>query len=131
MPMDERGFLYVVPTDKAFHDAAVAVLAAIERRGWSVFGTYDVHERLAAKGFKQAPIKIIEFCNAKHANELLSQNRLVSACMPCRINVLQESDGVRLVAMRPNVMGQFFQNLDAKTADAVEQDIRQIVDDAK
>ncbi len=129
--MDENDFLYVVRTDKGFADAAVAVLAAIEKKGWSVFGTYDVHERLAAKGFRQAPIKIIEFCNAKAANAMLSQNRLVSACMPCRINVLQEEDGVRLVAMRPSAMAQFFQGLDAQAAQTVENDIRQIVDDAK
>lgn len=129
--MNEKDFLYVVRTDKSFNDAAVAVLAAIERKGWSVFGTYDVHERLAAKGFTQAPLKIIEFCNAKAADALLSQNRLVSACMPCRINVLQEEDGVRLVAMRPSAMADFFSGLDSKVAQAVEDDIRQIVDEAR
>ncbi|MBI2444875.1 DUF302 domain-containing protein [Candidatus Micrarchaeota archaeon] len=129
--MDERDFLYVVTTDKAFDDAVVSVLQAIEKKGWTVFGIYDVRERLAAKGFKQQPLKIIEFCNAKAAHAMLSQNRLVSACMPCRINVLQEIDGVHLVAMRPSAMTGFFQGLDAQAAQVVENDVRQIMDDAR
>jgi uncharacterized protein (DUF302 family) len=129
--MDEKDFLYVVRTEKSFQDATVAVLQAIDNKGWTVFGIYDVRERLAAKGFTQEPLKIIEFCNAKAAQAMLSQNRLVSACMPCRINVLQEGDGVRLVAMRPSSMAQFFQGLDTQAAQAVENDVRQIVDDAR
>lgn len=129
--MDEKDFLYVVATEKAFDDAVVAVLQAIDNKGWTVFGIHDVRERLKAKGFEQKPLKIIEFCNAKAAAAMLSQNRMVSACMPCRINVLQESDGVRLVAMRPSAMASFFQGLDLQMAQSVEADIRQIVDDAK
>ncbi|MFZ5501763.1 MAG: DUF302 domain-containing protein, partial [Candidatus Micrarchaeota archaeon] len=78
-------FAYIAETKKDFDEAVISVLKAADKKGWAVFAVYDVRERLAAKGFSQGKLKIIEICSAKHADAFLRKNRFVSLCMPCKI----------------------------------------------
>jgi len=128
--MKTDDFAYIVETEKSFDEAVVSVLKAVEQKGWSLFQIYDIKERLAAKGFKQKPLKIIEICSGKYANQLLNKNRLISLCMPCKINVLQE-DKVKIVGMRPTIIPQFFNEVSQEEAEAVENDVKEIVDNAR
>ncbi len=124
-----QGFFYEVKTDKKFDEAVVDVLKAVEQKGWVVFQIYDIKERLAAKGFQQKPLKIIEICSGKYANALLNKNRLISLCMPCKINVM-EDDGVKIVGMRPTAMTQFFPEIGEEDVSPIEKDIKEIIDSA-
>lgn len=128
--MKEEDFAYVVETNKRFDEAVVSVLKAVEQKGWSIFQIYDIKERLAAKGFEHKPLKIIEICSGKHANDFLNKNRLISLCMPCKINVLQE-DKVKIVGMKPTMISQFFPEVSKREAEEVKRDIKEIVDNAK
>ena len=80
--MNPNDFAYVVETKKSFDKAVISVLKSVEQKGWALFQIYDVKERLAAKGFEQDNLKIIEICSGKYANQLLNKNRLTSLCMP-------------------------------------------------
>ena len=128
--MNVDDFAYIVETEKSFDDAVVSVLKAVEQKGWSIFQIYDIKERLAAKGFEHKPLKIIEICSGKHANNFLRKNRLISLCMPCKINVLQE-DKVKIVGMKPTIIPQFFNEISQEEAKAVENDVKEIVDNAR
>lgn len=128
--MNDDDFAYIVETDKSFDDAVVSVLKAVEQKGWSIFQIYDIKERLAAKGFEHKPLKIIEICSGKHANNFLNKNRLISLCMPCKINVLQE-DKVKIVGMKPTIIPQFFSEISQEEAKIVEDDVKEIVDNAR
>lgn len=129
--MNIEDFAYIVETDKSFDEAVVSLLIAVERKGWNLYQIYDVRERLAAKGFKQKPLKIIEICSGKHANAFLNKNRLISLCMPCKINVLEEDEKVRIVGMKPTIISNFFSEVDRMEAEEVEKDIKEIIDNAK
>jgi len=126
--MRTEDFAYVVTTQQSFDEAVVSVLRVIEQKGWALFGIYDVGERLAAKGFTREPLKIIEVCSAKHAAGFLETDTLASLCMPCKVNVFEESGEVKIASMRPSVMTQFFPEVDAESAAVAERDIREIVD---
>ena len=128
MEMDD--FAYVVETNKQFDDAVVSVLKAVEQKGWTLFQVYDIRERLAAKGFTQKPLKIIEICSGKYANQFLNKNKLVSLCMPCKINVLEEQGKVKIVAMKPTLISQFFPEVSRQEAEEAEKDIREIIDNS-
>ena len=129
--MNINNFAYIVETEKSFDDAVVSVLRAVEQKGWSLFNIYDVKERLAAKGFEQKPLKIIEICSGKHANNFLNKNRLISLCMPCKINVLEENGKVKIAGMKPTMISQFFPEVSKEEAEEVEKDIKEIVDVAR
>ena len=48
---------------------------------------HNVQKDLAEKGFQRNPLKIIEFCNAKYANDFFNADIKIGLCMPCKINV--------------------------------------------
>ena len=129
--MKTDDFAYIVETDKSFNEAVVSVLKAVEQKGWALFQIYDVRERLAAKGFEQKPLKIIEICSGKYANQFLNKNRLISLCMPCKINVLENNGKIKIVGMKPTMISQFFPEVSKKDAEEVERDVKEIVDNAR
>ncbi len=129
--MEMEDFAYIVGTDKSFDEAVVSVLKEVEQKGWSLFQVYDVKERLAAKGFEQKPLKIIEICSGKYANQFLNKNRLISLCMPCKINVMEDDGKVKIVGMKPTIISQFFPEVSHEEAQNAEKDIREIVDGAR
>ena len=129
--MKVEDFAYIIETKKNFDDAVVSVLKAVEQKGWALFQIYDIKERLAAKGFSQKPLKIIEICSGKYANQFLNKNRLISLCMPCKINVVEENEKVKIVGMKPTMISQFFPEVTQKEAEEAENDIKEIINNAK
>ena len=129
--MDIEDFAYTVGTEKSFDEAVVSVLKAVEQKGWSLFQIYDIKERLAAKGFVQEPLKIIEICSGKYANQFLDKNRLVSLCIPCKINVLEENGKVKIVGMKPTMISRLFPEVSQKDVEEVEKEIKEIVDNSR
>lgn len=129
--MNVDDFAHIVETEKSFDEAVVSVLKAVEQKGWSLFQIYDIKERLAAKGFKQGPLKIIEICSGKHSNNFLNKNRLSSLCMPCKINVLEENGKVRIAGMNPSMISQFFPEISSKDAEEAEKDVKEIINNSR
>lgn len=129
--MNISDFAYIIQTNKTFDEATVSVLKAIDQKGWSLFQIYDVKERLAAKGFQQQSLKIIEICSGKYANAFLNKNRLVSLCMPCKINVFEENGAVKIAGMKPSMIPEFFPEITPAEAAAAEKELQEIIDAAK
>ena len=129
--MNIDNFAYIVETKKSLDDAVISVLKAVEQKGWALFQIYDIKERLAVKGFTQKPLKIIEICSGKYANQLLNKNRLISLCMPCKINVLEEDGKVKIIGMNPEIISKFFPEISKQEAKEVEKDIKEIINNAK
>ncbi len=128
--METEDFAYVAETEKGFDEAVVSVLKAVEQKGWALFQIYDLKERLAAKGFRQQPLKIIEICSGKYANQFLNKNRLISLCIPCKINVMEENGKVKIAGMKPTMISQFFPEVSKEEAMEAEKEIRNIVDNS-
>ncbi len=125
-------FDYTVETERSFEDAIVSVRKATEGQGWSVLHVHDMKEILAVKGFDQEPLKMVEICSGKYANEFLNSDRLISLCMPCKINVYMKSGKVLISGMLPGILPQFFPDAGLEDlAATVEKDVRDIVDSAK
>ena len=129
--MNTEEFIYVVKTKKNFDDVIVSVLKAAEQKGWALFQIYDIKERLAAKGFKQDQLKIIEICSGKYANQFLNKNRLASICMPCKINVLNENGTITIAGMKPTIISEFFPEINKEDAEQAEKDLIEIINNAR
>lgn len=129
--MEIENFAYIAETEKSFDEAVVSVLKAVEQKGWSLFQVYDVKERLAAKGFDQKPLKIIEICSGKYASQFLNKNMLISLCMPCKINVMDDNGKVKIISMKPTMISQFFPEVSLDEAKKAENDIIEIIEKAR
>src|SRR3989344_6927130 len=129
--MKIEDFAYIIETQKSFDEAVISVLKAVEQKNWAIFQIYDIKERLAAKGFEQKPLKIIEICSGKYANKFLNKNKLISLCMHCKINVLEENGKMKIACMKPTMISQFFPEVNKKEAEEAEKDVKEIVNNAK
>ncbi|MEK6915480.1 MAG: DUF302 domain-containing protein [Nanoarchaeota archaeon] len=128
--MEIEDFAYIVKTNKAFEESVVSVLKSVEKKGWTIFQVYDLKERLEVKGFIQDRLKIIEICSGKHANTLLNINKIFSVCMPCRINIFEDNQIIKIASVKPSILSDF-SNEAKKALEEVENEIKEIIEEAK
>jgi uncharacterized protein (DUF302 family) len=103
-----KNFEYTVETSKSFDEAVSAVERTTTTKGFRVLHTHDVAATLAEKGFQHEPLKIVEICNAKYANEVLQKDISAALMLPCPITVYEKEGKTRLSTMLPSVMAEFF-----------------------
>lgn len=125
-------FDYTKTTTKSFDEAVERAQVEIAKAGMRVLYVHDVALALTEKGFTREPFKIIEFCNAKYANEFLNADIKIGLCMPCKINVYVKEGQVFISGMRPIALSQFFPNVPlGEMPKEIDQIIRNIIDTAK
>jgi len=125
-------FDYTVATAKNFNSVVESVEGEIAKAGMRVLHIHDVQKTLAEKGFERDPFKIVEFCNAKYANDFLNADIKIGLCLPCKINVYVKDGQTFISGMRPIILPQFFPNVDlGEKPKEIDQIIRNIIDNAK
>ena len=125
-------FDYTVVTVKSFDSAVDGVEEEIAKAGMRVLHIHDVQKTLAEKGFEREPFRIVEFCNAKYANDFLNADIKIGLCLPCKINVYVKDGQTFISGMRPIILPQFFPNVDlGEKPKEIDQIIRNIIDNAK
>ena len=125
-------FDYTIVTTKTFDDAVQGVQDEIAKAGMRVLYIHDVQETLGEKGFDREPFKIIEFCNAKFANEFLNMDIKIGLCMACKINVYNKDGQTFISGMRPIVLPQFFPQVDfGERLKEIDQIIQNIINNTK
>ena len=103
-----KHFEYTMKTSKSFDEAVIAVEQNTAAKGFRVLYTHDVAATLAEKGFQREPLKIVEICNAKYANEVLQKDITTALMLPCPITVYQKDGKTHISTMLPSVIGEFF-----------------------
>jgi len=125
-------FDYTVTTTKNFDETVRNVQKEIAKAGLRVLYIHDVQKTLAEKGFKIEHFKIIEFCNAKFANEFLKADIKIGLCIPCKINVYIKDSQTFISGMRPIILPQFFPQADlGERPKEIDQIIQNIINNAK
>ena len=125
-------FDYTATTTKNFDVAVQNVQDEINKAGMRVLYIHDVHKTLAEKGFERELFKIVEFCNAKFANEFLNKDIKIGLCLPCKINVYVKDGQTFISGMRPIILMQFFPEADlGERPKEIDQIIQNIINNAK
>ena len=125
-------FDYTATTTKIFDEAVQIVQDEIAKAGMRVLYVHDVQKTLGEKGFQREPFKIIEFCNAKFANEFLNLDVKIGLCLPCKINVYAKDGQTFISGMRPIILPQFFPLADfGERPKEIDQIIKNIINNAK
>lgn len=127
-----KNFQYTTETSKPFD----AVVQALEKKsaehGFSVLHTHDVAATLNGKGFPREPLKIVEICNARYANEALKRNVDVAVMLPCPISVYSQGGKTFLSTMLPSVLADFYPGCGLEAlAGEVEKTVLEIIEEAK
>src|SRR3989344_1167453 len=125
-------FDYTATTTKTFDEATQSVQEEITKAGMRVLYVHDVQEALSEKGFSREPFKIIEFCNAKFANDFLNADIKIGLCMPCKINVYIKDGETFISGMRPITLSQFFPDADLGVLpEEIDHIIQNIINNTK
>jgi uncharacterized protein (DUF302 family) len=88
-------FLYAVESSKPFDETVKAVEQKTAEKGFRVLHTHDVAATLAEKGFPREPMKIIEICNARYANQALNKDSFTRVVIRPVLAIDHESDRER------------------------------------
>ena len=123
---------YTVETRKPFDEAVKAVEEHSVAKGFGVLHTHDVSATLAAKGFRREPLKIIEICNARYANDALAKDVRLALMLPCPISVYTEEGKTFISTFRPSAIPSFFPTAGVESIAAeVDKAVLEIVNGAK
>jgi uncharacterized protein (DUF302 family) len=123
---------YTVETRKPFDEAVKAVEEKSAAKGFGVLHTHDVAATLAAKGFRREPLKIIEICNARYANEALAKDVRLALMLPCPISVYAQHGKTFISTFQPSAISTFFPKAGVESIAAeVEKAVLEIVNEAK
>ena len=123
---------YTTTTTKPFDATVQNVQDEIVKAGMRVLYVHDVQKTLVEKGFAREPLKIIEFCSAKFANEFLNKDINIGLCLPCKINVYAKDGQIFISGMRPIILPQFFPQADlGERPKEIDQIIQNIINNAK
>ncbi|KKQ33786.1 MAG: hypothetical protein US45_C0006G0013 [Candidatus Nomurabacteria bacterium GW2011_GWA1_37_20] len=121
-------FDYTTTTTKTFDATVQNVQDEIVKAGMRVLYVHDVQKTLVEKGFAREPLKIIEFCSAKFANEFLNKDIKIGLCLPCKINVYIKDGQTFVSGMRPIILPQFFPQTDlGERPKEIDQIIQNII----
>lgn len=126
------GFDYTVTTEKSFDDAVAAIERSAAENNFRVLHVHDVAATLREKGFQRDPLKIIEICNAKYADQVLREDIRTSLMLPCPISVYAEGGKTSISTLLPGSMVEFFPDAGiADVAKAVEGAVLKIIREAR
>ena len=125
-------FDYTVETTKNVDEAVAAIEAKAQDKGFRVLYVHDVQATLSAKGFDIEPMKIIEICNAKFANQALAKDKKISLMLPCPISVFVEKGKTFISAFKPRVLADYFPTVGLEEiAGEVEKIVIRLVEEAR
>jgi uncharacterized protein (DUF302 family) len=97
-----------------------------------VLHTHDFAGILAENGFTREPLKLVEICNARYANEVLNKDVGVALMLPCPIAVYTKDGKTFISTMRPSTLADFYPDSGIEgIAAAAEKTVLEIVEEAK
>ncbi len=124
--------LYSRQTDNSFEDVCKKIEIEAKQNKLGVLAVIDLKEKLNSKGVEFEPqCRIIEVCNPVQAKLVLQANMKISAVLPCRISVYQDSGKVTVATLKPSAVLSLFGNPEIQPiAQQIEDAIIRIIDSA-
>lgn len=79
------------------------------RHKFGVLATHNLREKMESKGVPfSRECRVIEVCNPRQAQEVLSQEIQISTALPCRISVYEEGGRTILATIKPTALLMMF-----------------------
>lgn len=96
--MDEL-FHYTVMTENSVDGACKKLEEKLKEEQFGVLWDFDIKDKLNEKGLEfDQSFRILEVCNPKEAQRVLTQNIMIGYFLPCKM-VVYEDEGVTKIGM--------------------------------
>jgi uncharacterized protein (DUF302 family) len=80
-------------------DAVDAMLSKAAELNMKMVGHQNVSQELRSRGIDSPDLEIFQFCNPEDAIKMVKFNTIYAAYMPCRIALVQDSEGKHWLEM--------------------------------
>lgn len=98
-------FDYTVETNQSIEEAIVSMETSLEEDQFGVLWHLDIQDKLREKGLDfDQPYRILEVCNPKEAQRVLSQNQMVGYFLPCKIVIYDNNGKTKIGMPRPTTL---------------------------
>lgn len=114
-------FHYTVTTSKSVDEAVEALENSLQEAKFGVLWDFDLQAKLEEKGMDyKEEYRILEVCNPKEAERVLSKNKHVGYFLPCKI-VVYDDGGKTMIGMpKPSAL---ISMVDDSELQAIAEDI--------
>lgn len=105
-------FHYTVETSKSIEEAITSLEENLKEEKFGVQWQFNIKETLDNKGFGiENPFTVLEVCNPKEAQSVLTANQLVGYFLPCKIVVYEDKEGKTQIGMpKPTALIQMVED---------------------
>lgn len=124
--------IIIVESSKSVEEACAALEKAVAEHRFGILHVHNVRETLSKKGVPfDRDVRIFDVCNPQRAKQVLENNPLMAAALPCAISVFSEGGKTKFAFIRPTViLGLFGPAGPTSVAEEVERTVRDIVEAA-
>lgn len=123
-------FNYTVDTSKTVSEAVESLEENLKAEKFGILWNFDLTAKLQEKGENfDTPYTILEVCNPKEANRVLSENLMIGYFLPCKIVVYKENDGVKIGMPKPTALISMVEDGNIKSiAEDIEERLIKCID---
>ncbi|MFK7681901.1 DUF302 domain-containing protein [Priestia megaterium] len=123
-------FDYTVETSKTLEKAIHSLEESLKSEGFGVLWNFDLTAKLQEKGQDfNTPFTVLEVCNPKEAQRVLSENLLVGYFLPCKIVVYKDGEETKIGMPKPTAMISMLNNHELQTlAEDIENRLINCID---
>ncbi|MFC7319621.1 DUF302 domain-containing protein [Halobacillus campisalis] len=98
-------FDYTVSTNKNVTEAVESLEASLKEQQFGVLWTFDIKDKLQEKGLDfEKEYKVLEVCNPKEAQKVLSENQMAGYFLPCKMVVYDDEGTTKIGMPRPTAL---------------------------
>ncbi|GGF19746.1 hypothetical protein GCM10010954_18120 [Halobacillus andaensis] len=98
-------FDYTVSTNKGVEEAVESLEASLKEEQFGVLWTFDIKDKLQEKGLDfNKEYKVLEVCNPKEAQRVLSENQMAGYFLPCKMVVYDDEGTTKIGMPKPTAL---------------------------
>ncbi|WP_062350011.1 DUF302 domain-containing protein [Bacillus kwashiorkori] len=105
-------FHYTVESEKSIKEAIQSLEDNLKEEKFGVQWQFNIKETLEKKGYNlEHPFTVLEVCNPKEAERVLSVDQLVGYFLPCKIVVYEDEQGKTKIGLpKPSALIQMVED---------------------
>ncbi|RWZ58748.1 DUF302 domain-containing protein [Halobacillus fulvus] len=104
-------FHYTVETSKGLEEAVESLETSLKEEQFGVLWTFDIKDKLNEKGLEfEQEFKVLEVCNPKEAQKVLTENTMAGYFLPCKMVVYQENGTTKIGMPKPTALIQMVED---------------------
>lgn len=126
-------FHYTVTTSKSVDEAVEALGTSLQEAKFGVLWDFDLQAKLEEKGMDyKEDYRILEVCNPKEAERVLSKNKHVGYFLPCKIVVYDDGGQTTIGMPKPTALISMVEDSELQSiAEDIETRLIGAIDQAK